>query len=341
MSDVRLDRGRWLVALIAVAGFAVSCVASPPSPDSSQSSMLESAAPVAASASATPLSTGLDEVTWVDRPVAPFVEPTAVPLPTDARPCQASDLTIRVNDFGAGLGNLNLPVDFVNRSDSTCVLLGEPTLEGVKADGSLVRLHVTAGSYFGDPGPPSNIDPGQVAALNISGVSACSVGTFYPTFRLGLTGGGSVDIPTKNFPVGCGVWLSEFGVPADAVPATDIPLSPLTATIDGPATVRAGTTLVFAVTLANPTGRDYAFSPCPGYLEFVGSGSTNWVATVQNYELNCDGTPAIPAGRAVTFEMHLALPNDQPAGPAKFGWSLQGDSGPWANAQLEVLAAGG
>jgi Protein of unknown function (DUF4232) len=263
-----------------------------------------------------------------------------VPLPTDARPCQPSDLTVRVNDYGAGMGNLNLPVDFENRSGSSCVLLGEPTLVGVRADGSLVRLHVTAGSYFGDPGPPSNIAPGQVAALNISGVTACSVGLGYPKFRLGLPGGGSVEIPTKGFPVGCGVWLSEFGVPADAPAATDAPLSPLTAAINAPATVRAGTTLVFKVTLGDPTGTDYILNPCPRYVEFVGSGSTAWVATVDNYELNCDTTPTIPARGSVTFEMLLALPSDQPAGSAKFGWDLQGDGGPFAGAQLEVLAAG-
>jgi Protein of unknown function (DUF4232) len=341
MSDVWFDRGRWLIGLLVVAGFTVSCVAAAPSSSSSQPTILGGTASLSASASATPSTTALGEVAWVDRPVAPFVEPTAVPLPTDARPCQPSDLTIRVGDFGAGLGNLNLPVDFLNHSDSSCVLVGEPTLEGVKANGSLVPLRVTAGSYFGDPGPPSNIGPGQVAALNISGVSGCSVGTFYPTFHLGLPGGGTVEFPTKNFPVGCGVWVSQFGVPADAVPATDTPLSELTAQITAPPTAKAGTTLTYSVTLSNTTGAAYSLSPCPAYTEFVGTGSTTWVATVLNYELNCDATPAIPARGSVTFQMRLALPAEQPAGSGKFGWDLQGDSGPWANAQLEILPAGG
>lgn len=341
MSDVRLDRGRWLIGLLLVAGFTVSCVAAEPSSSSSQPSTRGATASLPASTAAASSTAPLGEVAWVDRPVAPFVEPTAVPLPTDARPCQSSDLTIRVGDFGAGLGNLNLPVDFQNRSDSSCVLVGEPTLEGVKANGSLVPLQVTAGSYFGDPGPPSNIGPGQVAALNISGVDGCSVGTFYPTFRLGLPGGGSVVFPTKNFPVGCGVWVSEFSVPADAVPATDVPPSPLTATITAPPTALAGTTLTYSVTLSNTTTVAYRLSPCPAYTEFVGTGSPTWVATVLNYELNCDATPTIPAGASVTFEMRLALPADQPAGSGKFGWDLQGDSGPWANAELEILPAGG
>lgn len=341
MRDVRFDRGRRLIGLLLVAGFTVSCVGAPPSSSPSQPSIPGATASLPASAAAASSTAPLGEVAWVDRPVAPFVEPTAVPLPTDARPCQPSDLTIRVGAFGAGLGNLNLPVDFLNRSDSSCVLIGEPTLDGVRANGSLVPLHVTSGSYFGDPGPPSNFGPGQVAALNISGVSGCSARTFYPTFDLGLPGGGSVDFPTDNFPVGCGVWVSQFGVPADAVPATDTPLSALTAKITAPSTAKAGTTLTYSVTLSNTTGAAYSLSPCPAYTEFVGTGSTTWVATVLNYELNCDATPAIPARGSVTFQMRLALPADQPAGSGKFGWDLQGDSGPWANAQLEILAAGG
>jgi hypothetical protein len=345
MRDIRV-LGDWgPISLIVVASLVTGCVAAPLSPASSQPSVPESAASVPASASSTPSATGLDEVAWVDRPAAPFVEPTPMPLPTDARPCRSADLAVRVNDYGAGMGNLDLPVDFVNSSDSTCVLLGEPTIEGVRSDGSLVRLHVTDGSYFGDPGPPSNIAPGQVAALNIAGVSDCQVETsrqvVYPTFRIGLPGGGSVDIPEHGFPVSCGVWLSAFGVPADAVPATVTPPSPLTAAIEAPPTARAGATLVFTVTLVNLTASDYALSPCPSYQEFVSSGSTAWIATVLTYQLTCEGTSVIPAGGSVTFDMHLALPADQPAGPAKFGWHVQGDSGPWANATLEVLAAGG
>lgn len=341
MRGVWFDRARRLIGLLLVAGFTVSCVAALPSSSPSQPSVSKATASLPASAAAASPPAPVGEVAWVDRRVAPFVEPTAVPLPTDARPCQSSDLTIRVGDFGAGLGNLNLPVDFLNRSNSSCVLVGEPTLEGVKANGSVVPLRVTSGSYFGDPGPPSNIGPGQVAALNISGVDGCSARTFYPTFQLRLPGGGSVEFPTKDFPVGCGVWVSQFGVPADAVPATDAPPSPLTALITAPPTAKAGTTLTYSVTLSNTTGAAYSLSPCPAYTEFVGTGSTTWVATVLNYELNCDATPAIPARGSVTFQMRLALPTDQPAGSGKFGWELQGDSGPWANAQLEILPAGG
>lgn len=355
MGDVRVPRsvsrsGR-LIALLALASLATACVAAPASPASSSEPSDTDAAPtkpggsVLASLTA-PSSPTNGIIAWVDRPVAPFVEPTAQPLPTDARPCGSSDLSVRVGQWGAGMGNINLPVTFTNHSDSTCVLVGEPSLGGLRSDGALVPLEVTVGSYFGDPGPPANIASGQVAALNISGADGCSAAQSgkpqsYPKFRIGLPGGGSVDIVTGGFDITCGVSLSAFGVPADAVPAVIAPQSPLTAHIAAPATAVAGRPLVFTVTLTNPTDADFRLNPCPAYTEFVGTGSTKWVATVLNYELNCDATTTIPAGGSVTFEMHLALPVDQPAGSGKFGWGLQGDSGPWANAQLEILPAGG
>jgi hypothetical protein len=41
----------------------------------------------------------------------------------------------------------------------------------------------------------------------------------------------------------------------------------------------AGRTLAFTGTLTNPTSTDFRLSPCPAYDEFVGTGSTAWIAT--------------------------------------------------------------
>jgi hypothetical protein len=134
--------------------------------------------------------------------------------------------------------------------------------------------------------------------------------------------------------------VSRFGVPADVVSVPDPPSSPLTARINGPTTASAGHTLNYTVTLANPSSSDVQLSPCPAYDEYVGSGTTVWVATVLHYYLNCDATTVIPAGGSLTFEMRLALPANQPAGTAKFGWDVQGGGCPCANAVLEVKASG-
>ncbi len=345
-----LSGGR-LVAILAIAAFLGGCVvaASAPAADPASSSDGHPPSKPASSKEATATAVLTDDpavVAWVDRPAAPYVEPTQPPFPADARPCRASDLEATSGEPGAGLGNTLLPVNFANVSDSACTLTGPPTIDGVRSDGTHVRLPITEGSYFGDPGPIGNIAPGGAAALNISGTNECVAPPggshrIFATLRIGLPhDGGTADVPARGFDTRCGVWVSAFGVPADAWPPTDVPMSPLTAVINAPAVAVAGRTLSFTVTLANPTAGDIALSPCPAYVEFVGSGSTSWVATVLNYYLNCDATPEIPAGGSVTFEMRLAVPSDQPAGMAKFGWDFQGGSGPWANAQLEVKTGG-
>jgi hypothetical protein len=280
-------------------------------------------------------------VPWVDAPAPAFVEPTPAPYPTDARPCRPEDLAVKVGEGGAGLGNTNLPVSFVNKSGSACLLAGSPAIAGLTAAGTPVPLMAAEGSYFGDPGPKADMGPGGVTALNISGADACpavlgGAHKVYPTLRISLPAGGSIDIPGGGFDAVCGVSVSAFGVPADAPSAAWPPPSPLTAAIHAPATAAPGAVLEFTVTLANPTGADVALDPCPAYTEFVGSGDTTWVATIRDYYLNCATASTIPAGGTLTFAMRLALPANQPAGMAKFGWDIQGGAGPSANAPLEV-----
>jgi hypothetical protein len=344
-------RGGRLIALLAIAGLASGCVVASTAPESSQPTSGTSSAPTKPGASAlasAPSASSGAVVSWVDRPAPGYVEPTPRPYPTDARGCGPKDLKVSAGDVGAGLGNTNLRVDFANTSDSACVLKGEPTIGGLRADGTLVPLPITEGGYFGDPGPTANIAPRAVAALNISGADACPAAEsgkhrVYPKLRIGLPNGGSIDTAAHGFDTVCGVSVSQFGVPADAEPAVDPPLSPLTAQISAPPTAVAGQILAYTITLTNATSADVPLSPCPAYDEFVGSSSTtdDWVATVLHYYLDCDATTTIPAGGSVTFAMRLALPADQPAGIAKFGWNVQGVGGPWANAPLEVTVTGG
>ncbi|HVA86776.1 MAG TPA: ATP-binding cassette domain-containing protein [Candidatus Saccharimonadales bacterium] len=355
-----------LIPLIAIAGLAAGCVAgaasgsgeggSLPGPAGSARSSPGTSAPrlvptpaVTMSSVPTPppASLGPDVVPWVDRPAPSFVEPTPSPDPTDARACRAADLSVHLGQVGAGAGNINLPVEFVNRSGSTCVLNGYPTTSGLTSDGILAPLPVAQGSYFGDPGPPANIAPGESAALNISGADACQAAQngehrSYPTLRIGLPGGGSVDVPVGDFDTVCGVSVSRFGVPADVVPVPIPSPSPLTARITAPQMAAPGEAFAYTVTLTNPSGADYPLDPCPAYEEFVGSGPGSvWVATVRQSYLNCAAATTIPAHGSVTFQMRLQLPADQPTGLAKFGWHLQGDAGPYANAPLRVQGSGG
>jgi hypothetical protein len=233
-----------LNTLFAIAGLAAGCVASSASPGS-VGGRTPQLTPAGSSQPATPSSSPeLEIVPWVDRSAPAFVDPSPRPYPADARPCCPADLSIRVGDIGAGLGNINLPVEFVNSSGSTCLLDGYPTIGGLSSDGTLMALSASHGSYFGDPGPAANIGPREVAALNISGADACSAALSgehrsYPRLRIGLPGGGSVDVRAGVFDTVCGVWVSRFGVPADEEPVPVPSVSPLTAQISAPTTPSA------------------------------------------------------------------------------------------------------
>jgi hypothetical protein len=75
------------------------------------------------------------------------------------------------------------------------------------------------------------------------------------------------------------------------------------------------------VTLANPTGRAVALSPCPSYEEFIGLPGAQVSASASYYYLNCQAAPVIPADGSVTFAMRIQVPDG--TGLAKFLWQLQ------------------
>jgi hypothetical protein len=285
-------------------------------------------------------------VPWADRPTAPYAEPGPRKFATDARPCQSSDLRMSPGRSGVGLGHTNVAIQFTNRSATACVLLGYPKVAGIPASGPSTPLAATHGSYFGDPGPPANIAPGQTAAVNVSGADACHAAQegqhrFYRRLRIGLPGGGSMDAPAAPFDAICGVSVSQFGVPAGqpAVP----PPSPLTARITAAAAVRPGEDFTYTVTLTNPTATAYPLRPCPAYEEYVyaitgpGKAAARDDHVVKNYYLKCDTVHEISAHHSVTYQMRLQLPPGLPTGvPAKFVWLLQGLAGPGTSAPLRI-----
>ncbi len=285
-------------------------------------------------------------VPWADRPAAPYAGPVPRKFATDARPCQPSDLRMSAGRIGVGLGHTNVVIQFTNRSVTACVLLGYPKVAGISASGAVMPLAATHGSYFGDPGPPANIAPGQTATVNVSGADACHAAQdgqrrFYRRLRIGLPGGGSVAAPVAQFDAICGVSVSKFGVPADqpAVP----PPSPLRARVTAAATARPGEDFAYTVTLTNLTATAYPLRPCPAYEEYVyaitgpGKAAARDDHVVKNYYLNCDTVHEISAHGSVTYQMRLQLPPGLPTGvPAKFVWLLQGPPGAGTSAPLRI-----
>ncbi len=153
-----------------------------------------------------------------------FPTPTDYPFPSlDARACQASDLRAEPQGLWPAAGNVDLPVRFVNVSNSACGLLGYPTLAGIKSHRVEEPITVQHGGYFGDPGPPGILAPGGVGAavLNVQTADACLAAQAghhreYNVLRVGIPAGGSMDVrlPSPGFDTICGVWVSIFGIPA-------------------------------------------------------------------------------------------------------------------------------
>jgi Protein of unknown function (DUF4232) len=282
-----------------------------------------------------------DVIAWVDRPAPPYIQPTPTPtpLPTDARPCRAADLTASQGELGAAAGTTNIRIDFTNRSDTACLLLGHPGVAGVSSDGAVTPLPAAHGSIIGDtPWPAANISPGQSAAVNISSADACTAAQrgqqqTYPTLRITLPSRDHLDVSSQRLDTICGISVSRFGVPADAPPPQE-PASPLTAHISAPARARAGENLTYTITLRNRSHTAYPLTPCPAYEEYLVQDG----ASLQpSYYLNCDTIHEIPAGGAVTYQMRLKLPVDLGDGQAKFGWRLHGEAGPYAAEIMQIM----
>jgi hypothetical protein len=275
-------------------------------------------------------------VAWVDHPAAqvPFVR-RSPPYSTGARPCRSADLSVSHGELGYATGHTNVEVFLTNHSATACWLDGYPAVAGVAADGTVTPLPAGHGAFFGNPGPSANIKPGQTAAVNISGGDNCVLALdgahrVYPELLIGLPGGGTVGVDGTGFDTICGGSVSQFGVPADRPQGP--PPSPLTARITREPAARAGTDLVYLVTLTNPAAKPFSLRPCPSYAEFLG-GLTSSDAPrshlVRYYYLNCGTVQAIPAHGSVTYQMKLPLPSGLPAGfYSKLDWQIQGGTGP-------------
>jgi hypothetical protein len=118
--------------------------------------------------------------------------------------------------------------------------------------------------------------------------------------------------------------------PEQSQPRT--PASRLTTTLDTPATVAAGATLLYVVALTNPTAKAVTLSPCPAYLQAAPS------ILVKDVEaLNCRPVGAIAAHGTVCFEMHMPIPVGTTAGELQIIWQLVGpDASPEASALVDI-----
>jgi Domain of unknown function (DUF4232) len=288
---------------------------------------------VAAEAASTP--TASAPVPWTDQeaPADTSLNETVPPPAAEFAPCAAAQLA---GSYGKPVLTATLFTWYLVLTDTgtaPCTLNGGPNgVAGVRSDGSqrtlAAGMTTTGAGWFGDlVGPPANLTPGHSAQFAVWTPRPCPAGHAdeYSAITIGIGETGPVRIPLPSgLPFVTCQWLgvSGFGVPQppeEAPPPS--PLDVLTATQTMPAAAAPGSTVDYTVTLANPTGRAVALSPCPSYEEFIGLPGAQVSASASYYYLNCQAAPVIPAGGSVTFAMRIQVPDG--TGLAKFLWQLQ------------------
>ena len=195
----------------------------------------------------------------------------------------AWQLTGRAGRGGPAAGTVYQEVRLTNKSSRPCTLSGGPSaVTGVRADGSMTTLTTVAygdGANLAGPGP-ADLRPGQSGWVTLAYADACPALTSggqadYRALLIAL-GGGQVRI---EFPAAlnliCGLRASTFGAPAAPPPGSTSPLNVLAATVTLPATLTAGMTASYSVTLRNTSGTRLSLLPCPSYTEYLGIDAGN------------------------------------------------------------------
>jgi hypothetical protein len=270
--------------------------------------------------------TGWD-IAWAALPMpAPYV-PTPLPTtppPTGTPACTADQLAATSRGYSGVSQDDGDVVEVRNVSQQTCLLDGpvRAILYGTGAP----PLHVSgSGSYFPTREVSFNMPPGESTQVWFHATSGCqsAPGTGVAAIpvtsaSIAIPSGGSVAVAGLNMPRACGITVDRF---TQELPERTYPPSPLQGAkiyLQSPATVRAGQTFDFVVTLANPTRKAITMTPCPGYDEFLSAGTT----TKGVYGLNCAGHTSLAPHERLRFQMQLQVGSDAASGPATLYWSV-------------------
>lgn len=278
------------------------------------------AAGAAVMTAARPGTPGTPAIPWLNHPVAvPAVGPPAASA-THGPACTSADLAIKQVRRGiVEYGTYAYTYSATNVSSRSCYVSGYPAarLAGKAIPHGFNALGVTAGTLA--PGASATFAVVQTPAAACAASSTASqrhATAEAPSMSFGVgrataTAKGSIFVnqcvTTAVTPVGL----------APGAPTGPDPLAVLTVKLAYPATVKAGQTVSFTVTLTNPTSHEVRFADCPSYEMGISANR----AQVLAYQLNC-AQPAIPGGKSVKYQMRYTVPASTPAGGAKIGWFL-------------------
>jgi hypothetical protein len=267
-------------------------------------------------------------VRWNNQPAPRYRPPTPPPphVPVGgARACTAGDVTASLGARTGAGGHVVRYVRFGKTSRSTCLLQGYPHVTATEP--GLPEVTATDGSFFSTPGS-ANMRPGNITLLGLETDTYCParhgggpLGPAYHDLDITLPDAGSVamTVPRSGgFDVTCGLRLTRFFVPELVPRIAHDPLSKLRVTLEVPATMPAGSTLVYVTVLTNPTSQPISLARCPGYVQTTAGATT----LKQTHALNCAPVQAIAAHRAVRYEMRLPISAQATQGSLTLKWAL-------------------
>ena len=270
------------------------------------------------------------EVPWTDRP-APRGATLSRPIPiADARRCTGEDLSVTLESSqGAGQTTLVIVYDLKNVSGTTCSVGGFAS-SVVATEPGLPAVTATRTRFKQDP-PAGNIAPGRIGILVLyaslcGGIEPSPPATrparTYHRLVVALPGGGQT-VANTTLDLSCGGFsVDPLGVRERVFRAW---YSPLQIAVSIPATVDAGTTMSYAVTVTNPTADPIRIKPCPGYIETATGTNINLVET---HVLNCDQVRELPASGRVRYRMRMKIPATTPTGAAVVSWTFAAPESP-------------
>jgi hypothetical protein len=267
-------------------------------------------------------------VAWVDVSGTPLA---AAPSAHAQRSCRAADLQISAGRAGAFQGAASQELILTNLAPDACALAGPLEGEAVLDGGGRRALTTTASAAH-----RLDLAAGQTARMLVGTPGICA-GAGHPNVASNL----QLAFDTGETAAVAGVWINvECGSPstllfaADALPLAPVAASQLTARLSAPASAFRGRTLVYTVTLTNPSGSAISLSSCPSYTEWLASSPSALVK--RTLRLNCAGAPSIAPGQSVAFEMRLWVPRTLAPGATKLGWNLEVPAGAAAGAGIDL-----
>lgn len=308
--------------------------------------------PPSATADSTP-SAPLRYVAWAPLPdggiyptAPPGPAPTPrIPVPPGTPACRASQLEGE-GYLGQGFTGEVSTRQLVlrNRGGSPCVLEGLPGLSVMDASGRVLAQGFgsekssaylpsePAAMVLMEPGTPTLPRSGGFGPRDVNGQAgvpvlwidcrrpqAAQLAVALPAaggrlvIPFPVSASWSAACPASNANVlDSGPFIGSGGGPLPS-PA----YIPVAITLDAPASVRRGSTLVYYITLTNTGLVDYRLDPCPDYHEFVGRKEV-----FASYQLNCAPVERIGPGTSVRFQMQLAIPASIQAGATDLTWTL-------------------